>query len=473
MTTEEVRRGGLEVVGTVQGAPIGVDLTDEQPMAIAFRHLADIGFAENMAGHITWQPDGQTDMLVNPWGLWWRELTASDICVVDEDARVVRGRWDVTPAIHLHTELHRLQPDARVVDPQPPLLRQPARRAGHAARAGPSDRRAVPRRHVPCRRSTTARSMQPWRATELVEQIGSAHMVLLANHGVIITGRNIAEAVYRAASIERVCRLAYDVMLTGRTPTKMNRGDMVGHEGVADRAGRRRVLGRRGAHDHQGRPQRAELAHQGNSGNGDHATWLPSTSCQANLNFTTAKTGADRTVTFLPEPERAEPLYTVISVDDHIVEPPDTFEGRVPQKFADRAPRVVDTDDGGQTWMYDGQSLPKCRLQRGRRAAGVRVRVRTRTIRRNAPRRMGHPRTRVKDMDLNGVYASLNFPSFLPGFAGQRLQQVTRDRDLAMASVRAWNDWHIEAWAGAYPERIIPCQLPWLLDPRSRREDDP
>ena len=68
-------------------------------------------------------------------------------------------------------------------------------------------------------------------------------------------------------------------------------------------------------------------------------------------------------------------------------------------------------------------------------------------------------------MDLNGVYASLNFPSFLPGFAGQRLQQVTDDRDLAMASVRAWNDWHLEAWAGAYPDRIIPCQLPWLLDP--------
>ena len=72
---------------------------------------------------------------------------------------------------------------------------------------------------------------------------------------------------------------------------------------------------------------------------------------------------------------------------------------------------------------------------------------------------------RIKDMDLNGVYASLCFPSFLPGFAGQRLQQVTKDRELALATVRAWNDWHIEAWAGAYPDRIIPCQLPYLLDP--------
>ena len=63
---------------------------------------------------------------------------------------------------------------------------------------------------------------------ELAQQIGSANLVILANHGVIATGRNMAEAVYRAVSIERVCRLAYDVMVTGRTPPKMNRGDMVG-----------------------------------------------------------------------------------------------------------------------------------------------------------------------------------------------------------------------------------------------------
>src|SRR5882672_7163834 len=76
---------------------------------------------------------------------------------------------------------------------------------------------------------------------------------------------------------------------------------------------------------------------------------------QDRIKITSPKKGS---VTFLPEPERAERKYTVISVDDHIVEPPDTFEGRVPRKFADRAPRVVDTSDGGQTWMYDGQSLP-------------------------------------------------------------------------------------------------------------------
>src|SRR6185312_1317210 len=101
MSTGDVRKGGLEVWAPSKVPPIGIDLTDEQQLAIAFRHLGDIGFAENMAGHITWQLDGQTDMYVNPWGLWWQELTASDICVVDENAHVVRGRWDVTPAIHI------------------------------------------------------------------------------------------------------------------------------------------------------------------------------------------------------------------------------------------------------------------------------------------------------------------------------------------------------------------------------------
>ena len=54
------------------------------------------------------------------------------------------------------------------------------------------------------------------------------------------------------------------------------------------------------------------------------------------LNFTAAKTGEEKQVTFLPEPERAERRYTLISVDDHIVEPPHPFEGRMPAKFVDR-----------------------------------------------------------------------------------------------------------------------------------------
>ena len=72
---------------------------------------------------------------------------------------------------------------------------------------------------------------------------------------------------------------------------------------------------------------------------------------------------------------------------------------------------------------------------------------------------------RIADMDIDGVYASVNFPSALLGFAGQRLQRETDDPELALALIRANNDWHKEVWADAYPDRIIACQVPYLLDP--------
>ena len=52
-----------------------------------------------------------------------------------------------------------------------------------------------------------------------------------------------------------------------------------------------------------------------------------------------------------------------------------------------------------------------------------------------------------------------------PASRASGLQQLTDDADLALACVRAWNDWVIEAWAGAAPERMIPLQIPYLLDP--------
>ena len=183
----------------------------------------------------------------------------------------------------------------------------------------------------------------------------------------------------------------------------------------------------------------------------------------ANSEFTASGKAGDKTVTFLPDPPRAERRYTVISADDHIVEPPDVFEGRMPARYAERAPRVIEKDDGTETWVYEGTELPNVGFNAvvGRPVSEWRM----------EPTRFNEMRPgawdihkRIEDMDLNGIYASLNFPSFLPGFAGQRLQRVTKDQGLAMAAVRAWNDWHLEEWASAYPDRIIPCQIPWLLD---------
>ena len=57
---------------------------------------------------------------------------------------------------------------------------------------------------------------------------------------------------------------------------------------------------------------------------------------------------------FLPEPVPREVKYTVISVDDHVVEPAHTFEGRLPATLQDRAPRIVETPEGYQVWEFEG-----------------------------------------------------------------------------------------------------------------------
>ena len=51
----------------------------------------------------------------------------------------------------------------------------------------------------------------------------------------------------------------------------------------------------------------------------------------------------------------------LVSVDDHLVEPPDMFEGHLPAKYADDAPRLVHNDDGSDVWEFSDTDDPEHR----------------------------------------------------------------------------------------------------------------
>jgi predicted TIM-barrel fold metal-dependent hydrolase len=172
---------------------------------------------------------------------------------------------------------------------------------------------------------------------------------------------------------------------------------------------------------------------------------------------------------FLPEPVPRAVKYTVISVDDHLVEPPDMFEGRVVSKFADRAPSIVETEQGHQVWEFDGGRYTQVGMNAiaGRRPETVRV----------EPFRFDQMRrgcfdieARIRDMDVNGVWASLNFPSMITGFCGRVFSQCS-DPELGLAVTRAWNDWLYEEWWQPHPERIIPLGITFLTDPERGAEE--
>ena len=47
----------------------------------------------------------------------------------------------------------------------------------------------------------------------------------------------------------------------------------------------------------------------------------------------------------------------LVSVDDHVVEPPNVFEDRLPAKYVDLAPQFITRADGTSAWSYEGQEL--------------------------------------------------------------------------------------------------------------------
>jgi len=153
----------------------------------------------------------------------------------------------------------------------------------------------------------------------------------------------------------------------------------------------------------------------------------------------------------------------LVSVDDHVVEPPDLFDGHIPARYADLAPKVVTKDDGTDAWVFEGQEATNVGLNAvaGRPPDEYGV----------EPTRFGEMRPgcfdideRVRDMDANGVLASMNFPSF-PQFCGQYFARA-QDKDLGLAVLRAYNDWHVDEWCGTHPGRMIPLALPPIWDPQ-------
>jgi predicted TIM-barrel fold metal-dependent hydrolase len=167
--------------------------------------------------------------------------------------------------------------------------------------------------------------------------------------------------------------------------------------------------------------------------------------------------------TLLPDPEPRPVHYTVISVDDHLVEPPDMFEGRLPSRFAELAPRIIENEQGHQVWLFDGAVHTQVAMNAvsGRRPEFIKVEpTRFEDMRRGC----WDIEARIADMDINGVWASLNFPSAITGFCG-RVFSAARDPELGLAVTRAWNDWLYEAWWQPYPDRIIPLGITFLADP--------
>ena len=153
----------------------------------------------------------------------------------------------------------------------------------------------------------------------------------------------------------------------------------------------------------------------------------------------------------------------ILSIDDHSVETPDLFDNHLPERYKERAPRLVRNADGKEHWEFEGKEFGIFGLN-----ATVSWPKEEWGMNPSALAEM-RPATylvdeRVRDMDRNGVLASMCFPS-LPGFSGRRFQEA-KDKDLGLVMLQAYNDWQIDEWCASHPGRFMPISIgpAWDMD---------
>ena len=176
----------------------------------------------------------------------------------------------------------------------------------------------------------------------------------------------------------------------------------------------------------------------------------------------------------------------LISIDDHVIEPPTLWTDRVPQRLAEAVPHIRRVKAYSQGWTQDGMQFVQDDSHPDARWADVWEYEEQRIYLYRGYAAVGFPRdemdskplsyidddmrpgcydqtSRLADMDRNHTEASMCFPT-IPRFCGQLFLRAN-DKDVAFTSVQAYNDWMIEDWCGgAGHGRLIPLTLVPLWD---------
>ena len=156
----------------------------------------------------------------------------------------------------------------------------------------------------------------------------------------------------------------------------------------------------------------------------------------------------DRMTEDRPRDRLDEMGIRLISADNHINEPRGLFVDRFPPHLKDKAPRVIEGKDGGEGWSIDG-SPPKRTYGLECMAGYDKSEYRPSGLRHSDLRKGNYDGAEhLKDMDIDGVHASVVYPGFAPSF------YTHPDREVAAAGFVAYNDWILDDFQAADPARL-------------------
>ncbi len=186
-------------------------------LAAAFHLAVANDLHEGIANHFSAVlPDGR-HFLVNPFGLHFAEVTASNLIVCDFDGGVVRGEGQPSAsARHIHAPIHRLAPRAKVLlhTHQPYATALTMLRDGRLAWA----------LHTSCRFYGRLAYDTDYDGVALADTVGArmagilgdAEVLFLGNHGVITAAPTVAQAWDDLYFIERAAKTQILAMSSGQ-----------------------------------------------------------------------------------------------------------------------------------------------------------------------------------------------------------------------------------------------------------------
>src|SRR5215472_4409065 len=195
----------------------------KQRLAASFRLFAKFGFDEGVAGHITARDPERTDHFwVNPFGMHFAQIRASDLILVNSKGAVVEGNRPVNvAAFAIHSSIHHARPDVVAAAHSHSLYGKAWATLGRLLDPITQDACAFFEDHVVFE-DFTGVVHQTSEGERIAKAIGNHKAAILQNHGLLTVGKTVDEAVWWFITMDRSCHAQLLVEAVGK-PVLINR----------------------------------------------------------------------------------------------------------------------------------------------------------------------------------------------------------------------------------------------------------
>ena len=179
----------------------------KQKLAAGFRLFSKLGFDEGVAGHITARdPERLDHFWVNPFGMHFGRIRASDLILVNDRGEVVEGSWPVNKAAFaIHSRVHAARPDCVAAAHSHSLYGKTWSCLSRLLDPLTQDSCAFYDDHA-LFADFTGIVYDTSEGDRIAESLGQRKAVILQNHGLLTVGKTVDEAVWWFITMERTCQ---------------------------------------------------------------------------------------------------------------------------------------------------------------------------------------------------------------------------------------------------------------------------